>query len=208
MRTISKLQYITTSARLAEQACIGGVDWIQLRLKDIPYADYYSIASDVQAVCKEFNATFIINDNAALALDINADGVHLGRKDMSPEIARALIGNSFIIGATANTIEDITRLSAMPIDYIGLGPYRFTSTKQNLAPILGIDGYKQIFARLDEQGVTPPPIIGIGGVTKSDVAHLLATGLYGVAVSGAISNAADVTKAAIELKRTFDYEVQ
>jgi len=208
MRTISKLQYITTSPVLAEKACIGGVDWIQLRLKNVTYADYYAIASEVQAVCQEFNATFIINDNAALALDINAHGVHLGRKDMSPEVARALIGNSFIIGATANTAEDVIRLSGMPIDYIGLGPYRFTSTKQNLSPILGLDGYKQIYTELQDAGITPPPIIGIGGVTKSDVEHLLATGLYGVAVSGAISNAPDVTGAAIALKRAFNYEVQ
>lgn len=200
MSVISKLHYITTSPILAEQACLGGVDWIQLRLKNVTYADYYAIAAEVKAVCKQYGATFIINDNAALALDINADGVHLGKKDMSPDVARKLIGSNFIIGATANTIEDVVRLSAMPIDYIGLGPYRFTNTKENLSPILGLEGYTHIFDTLAAHNTTTPPVIGIGGVTGGDISHLLATGLYGIAVSGAISAAADVTGAAIALK--------
>ena len=208
MKQISKLQYITTSAAHAEAACLGGIDWIQLRLKNIAYADYYAIAAEVRAVCKEYNATLIINDNAALALDVNADGVHLGSKDMDPGLARELIGNNFIIGATANTTEDVIRLSGMPIDYIGLGPYRFTSTKQNLSPVLGLDGYKQIFSRLAEQGVNAPPIVGIGGITKGDVIHLLRMGLYGIAVSAAISNATDITAVAAELKKVFNYELQ
>lgn len=199
MSVISKLHYITTSPILAEQACLGGVDWIQLRLKNVTYADYYAIAAEVKAVCKQYGATFIINDNAALALDISADGVHLGKKDMSPEVARKLIGSNFIIGATANTIEDVVRLSAMPIDYIGLGPYRFTNTKENLSPILGLEGYRQVFSTLALHNTATPPIIGIGGVTKDDIGALLATGLYGIAVSGAISAAADVTGAAIAL---------
>ncbi len=202
MRQISKLHFITTSAALAEKACIGGIDWIQLRLKNIPYADYYAIAAEVKAVCIEFGATLIINDNVALALDVNADGVHLGKQDMAPEMARALIGSRLIIGSTANTLDDVIKLSGKPIDYIGLGPYRFTSTKQNLAPILGLDGYKKIFDELREEGILHPPIIGIGGITKSDVGLLLAAGLYGVAVSGAVANAEDVTGAAIALKNS------
>ncbi len=200
MKEISRLHYITTSAELAEKACMGGIDWIQLRLKNIPYADYYAIAKEVKTVCKQFGATFIINDNVALALDINADGVHIGRQDMSPEIARTLIGERFIIGCTANTAEDVIRLSVLPIDYIGLGPFRFTSTKQNLSPVLGIEGYKRIFARLKEENITPPPLIGIGGITRNDITALMTTGLHGIAVSGAISNATDVTGAAMAFR--------
>jgi thiamine-phosphate pyrophosphorylase len=205
MKTISKLQYITTSAALAEQACLGGIDWIQLRLKNTTYADFYAIGREVKSVCKQFGATFIINDNVALAVEIGADGVHLGKNDMLPETARNLIGDRFIIGCTANTIEDIMRLSALPIDYIGLGPYKFTDTKQNLSPILGMEGYKRLFTRLQEENIIHYPIIGIGGITQSDLQQLSQTGLYGIAVSGAISNAVDKTGAAIDFKnRMFD----
>lgn len=202
MKPISKLHFITTNAAAAEDACKGGVDWVQLRLKNIPYADYYEEAYKVKMVCKKYNATFIVNDNVALALDINADGVHLGRKDMQPEIARSLIGSGFIIGSTANTAEDIMELAGKPINYIGLGPYRFTDTKQNLSPVLGLSGYRRLFSQLESKGITHVPVIGIGGITTDDVSVLMSTGLHGIAVSGAIAKAADVTDAA---KKFRDY---
>ena len=215
MKPISKLHFITTNAASAEDACKGGIDWIQLRLKNVPYAEYYAIARDVKAICRSYDATFIINDNVALAVDIGADGVHIGKKDMSPDTARTLIGDRLIIGCTANTLEDVIELSGKPIDYIGLGPYRFTNTKQNLSPILGIEGYQKIFTQLKELQVTPPPLIGIGGITEHDIVKLMDTGLHGIAASGAISNAFDITatskafKIRSTIKRTtlFDFEL-
>ena len=204
MKSISKLHFITTSASLAEEACKGGINWIQLRLKNIPYADYYAVAKEVKEVCQYYDATFIVNDNVALALDIGAHGVHLGKKDMAPDIARSLIGPKFIIGCTANTLEDVVKLSTMPTDYIGLGPYRFTNTKQNLSPILGIDGYRKIFGELKQQGTPAPPIIGIGGIAENDIEQLLSTGLHGIAASGAISNAWDVAAQARIFKARTD----
>jgi len=201
MKPISKLHYITTSAALTEKACMGGVDWIQLRLKNISYADYYTVAKEVQAICRDFGATFIINDNVALAMDVDADGVHIGKQDMAPDVTRTLIGERFIIGATANTVEDIIKLSSMPVNYIGLGPFRFTNTKQNLSPVIGIDGYKKIFTELTEKNVQYPPLVGIGGIMVNDMNELMTTGLYGVAVSGAITDHPDVTGAAIAFKR-------
>jgi thiamine-phosphate pyrophosphorylase len=188
MQKISKLHYITTSASLAEKACEGGVDWIQLRLKIIPYEDYRTIAKEVKAVCKQYNATFILNDNVQLALEIEADGVHIGKEDMQPEDARAILGRNFIIGCTSNTLDDIITLSKKDIDYIGFGPYRFTTTKEKLSPIVGLEGYQRIFSYLNNAGIATPPVIGIGGIRESDVAELLSTGLYGIAVSGAITN--------------------
>ncbi|MCD6012916.1 MAG: thiamine-phosphate pyrophosphorylase [Flavipsychrobacter sp.] len=202
MRPISKLQFITTNPRLAEQACLGGINWIQLRLKNTPDDEFISIAREVQAVCRQFNATFIINDNVTMAFNLQADGVHLGKEDMSPDVARQLLGRNFIVGCTANTIEDVTYLSSKPINYIGLGPYRFTSTKQKLSPILGIEGYRNIFAQLQQRQINTPPVIGIGGITHNDIPELLATGLHGVAVSGAISGAANITLAAQQLKNS------
>ncbi|MES2703968.1 MAG: thiamine phosphate synthase [Bacteroidota bacterium] len=196
MRKISKLHFITTNAGTAEQACLGGVRWVQLRIKDASYDVYKAEALKVQAICKLHGATFIINDNVALAKEIGADGVHIGKEDMSPAEARALLGNDFIIGCTANTAEEIKQLVQHPIDYIGLGPYKFTDTKKNLSPVLGLDGYDIILTHLNWKGVKTPPIIGIGGITEEDVPALMSTRLHGIAVSGAIATAGSVQHAA------------
>ncbi len=189
MKQISRLQYITTSAVLTEQACKGGVDWVQLRLKNINYNEYKAIAIDVHAVCKQYGAKLIINDNVDVALAIQADGVHLGKEDMLYSEARLLLGSDFIIGGSTNTLEDIIRLSQEPVDYLGVGPFRFTSTKEKLNPIVGLEGYQQILNELRIRSISFPPLIGIGGIEEKDTADILSAGLYGVAVSGAISNA-------------------
>ncbi len=204
MRQISKLQYITTSPELAEQACKGGVDWIQLRLKNIAYDDYKAVALETLAVCRAYDATLIINDNIELALAIDADGVHVGKTDPLPvDCVAELHKRGGILGCTANTIDDIQSIVERNASYIGLGPFRFTTTKQNLSPVLGIEGYRQIFDRLNELSISYPPIVGIGGIVADDIADLMKTGLHGVAVSGAITNAADVVAAAKSLKSFF-----
>lgn len=192
---ISTLQYITTSAPAAELACRGGVRWVQLRVKNLPAAEWKQRALDTQLVCRHHGATLLINDNPALALEIGADGVHLGQQDMSPVEARALLGPNSIIGGTANTFADIEGLVAAGVDYIGLGPFRFTTTKEKLSPMLGLAGYAEILAQCRAAGFAVP-IVGIGGVGLADVAALRATGLHGVAVSGAIGGAASPTAAA------------
>ena len=191
----NRLQYIATNAQAAELACRGGVRWVQLRVKNLPATEWKQRALDVQAVCRHHGATFILNDNPALALEIGADGVHLGKQDMPPAEARALLGPGFIIGGTANTFADIKRLVAAGVEYIGLGPFRFTTTKEKLSPILGLAGYADVLAQCQAAGFATP-IVGIGGVVLADVAALLATGLHGVAVSGAIGGAADPAAAA------------
>lgn len=203
MNSISPLQFITGDARLAEKALQCGVDWIQLRLKNIREEIFREKALEVRELCRYNHAKLIINDNVPLAFDIGADGVHLGKEDVSPEKARKFLGSDAVIGCTANTYEDIIRLSQYKVDYIGLGPFRFTTTKSELSPILGIEGYKTIFKSLQtHQDVFPspyfyspvPPIIAIGGITPSDVKDLLETGVFGVAVSGSIANAESMEK--------------
>jgi thiamine-phosphate pyrophosphorylase len=192
---ISRLQFITDSASAAELACRGGVRWVQLRVKNLPAAEWQQCALDLQTVCRHHGATLIINDNPALALEIGADGVHLGKQDMAPAEARALLGPGFIIGGTANEFADLEGLVAAGVDYIGLGPFRFTTTKEKLSPILALAGYSQLLGHYQAAGFTTP-IVGIGGVALADVPALLATGLHGVAVSSAIGGAADPTAAA------------
>ena len=192
---ISKLHYLTTNAQAAELACQGGVRWVQLRVKNLPAAAWRQRALDVQAVCRQYDTTLIVNDNPALALAIGAAGVHLGKQDMPPAEARALLGPGFIIGGTANTFADVEALVAAGVDYIGLGPLRFTATKEKLSPILGLAGYAAILGQCRAAGFTTP-VIGIGGVGLGDVAALRATGLHGVAMSGAIGSATNPTEAA------------
>ncbi len=192
-KKISKLHYITTTPELAEQACKGGADWIQLRLKDISYDDYKAAALKVQAVCKKYNATFIVNDNIKLALDIHADGVHVGKSDPLPhESILEMLDRNGIIGVTVNNVDDFEHLTGKEVSYVGFGPFRFTETKKKLDPILGLDGYKRVFATLREKGISHAPVIGIGGITAADVPEIMGTGIHGIAVSGAITNAADI----------------
>jgi thiamine-phosphate pyrophosphorylase len=192
---ISKLHYITqeiegkTHAQLAEEACIAGVDWVQLRVKNKSYAEWKAIAIETLSVCRKHNAKLIINDNVELAKEINANGVHLGKEDISTAEARKLLGSNFIIGGTANTFEDI-KLHAPNVDYIGLGPFRFTSTKEKLSPVLGIEGYTQIINKCRANNITTP-IIAIGGITSNDVSTLLNSGVYGIAIASAITFSKD-----------------
>jgi thiamine-phosphate pyrophosphorylase len=201
---ISRLHYITqdlagkSHAQLAALACAGGVGWVQLRLKQAPAADWKREAQDTQAVCRQYGAKLIINDNVALAREINADGVHLGKTDMPPAQARQLLGPGKVIGGTANTLGDIAALAAAGVDYIGLGPFRFTPTKENLSPVLGLSGYRDILHQCRKQNINLP-IIAIGGLSPGDAAPLMQAGVYGLAISAAINKSADPTAAAREL---------
>ncbi|WP_051359957.1 thiamine phosphate synthase [Adhaeribacter aquaticus] len=198
---ISKLHYITqdipgfSHAQLAEAACAGGVNWVQLRLKNKPAADWKKEAFAIQVICRQYNAKLIINDNVALAQEIGADGVHLGKQDMSTTQAREILGPDFIIGGTANTFEDIQMHVAAGVNYIGLGPFRFTATKENLSSILGLEGYASILKQCQKANITIP-IIAIGGLILADIRALLGTGVYGIAVSSAIAKNENISAAA------------
>ncbi|WP_077924029.1 thiamine phosphate synthase [Spirosoma sp. 209] len=187
---ISQLHYIVTQPEQAETACRAGVDWIQLRLKNRPYADWKAVAQDTLAVCRQHNARLIINDNPTLAGDIGADGVHLGQDDMPVPDARALLGDGFLIGGTANRLDTILTHYRHGVDYVGLGPFRFTTTKEKLSPILGLAGYQAILSALQSRSLSVP-IVAIGGITLADVPALMQTGLHGIALSSAISGASD-----------------
>jgi len=189
---ISKLHYITqyleekSHSQLAEEACLAGVDWIQLRVKNRSHAEWKEIALETLKVCKKHKARLIINDNVTLAKEIGADGVHLGKEDISAAEARKILGASFIIGGTANTFEDISVHASAGVDYIGLGPFRFTSTKEKLSPILGTEGYKSIIEKCKSENIRIP-IIAIGGITVNDIPKILETGIYGIAVASEIT---------------------
>ena len=220
-----RLQFIThyterysyiDSARIALE---GGCRWIQLRMKDADETLLEETALIVQKMCKEYDATFIIDDNVHLCKKIKADGVHLGKNDMPIAEARKILGDGFIIGATVNTFDDVIKTQSHIVaetqsrdasttqnneqdvvdtsinlaklgvpDYFGCGPFRFTSTKKNLAPILGLGGYREIMKKMKENNIDIP-LVAIGGITKDDVPELMKTGIDGIAISGSVLRA-------------------
>lgn len=166
----------------------GGCRWVQLRMKDATPEEILPIALEAQKLCKAKDATFIIDDHVALVKEIGADGVHLGKLDMPVAEARKILGDSFIIGGTSNTFEDIAMHAAAGADYIGCGPFRFTTTKKNLSPVLGLEGYQTLVAKMKEQGLTLP-IVAIGGINAADIPAIMRTGVSGIALSGTVLRA-------------------
>jgi thiamine-phosphate pyrophosphorylase len=188
----NKLQYISQGETIEEQlrnihqALDAGCDWIQMRFKNQSTKNTFALAEGAKFLCEEYLANFIVNDNLYLAQQIAADGVHLGLSDMKIDEARAILGNTKIIGGTANTFEDIENHVKNGCDYIGLGPFRFTETKEKLSPILGLSGYFKILQELKKYRIEIP-IYAIGGITLKDISPLMETGIHGIAVSGMIT---------------------
>lgn len=174
----------------AYMALEGGCRWIQLRMKEASADELEQEALHIQHLCKRYNATFIIDDHVELVRKIHADGVHLGKNDMPIAEARDILGKGYIIGGTANTFEDVLAHYKAGADYIGCGPFRFTTTKKNLSPILGLEGYRHIVSRMKEENIRIP-IVAIGGITYDDIPAIMKTGVTGIALSGTILRADD-----------------
>ena len=193
MRAIQFITHETGSIGYVEGARMaleGGCKWIQLRMKDASDDEVRKAAAEIQPMCKEHEAVFLLDDRVKLAKELHADGVHLGKNDMPIDEARRILGEEYIIGGTANTFDDIQRIASQGADYIGCGPFRFTTTKKNLAPVLGIEGYRDIIAKMRNAGINIP-MVAIGGITPDDIDEILATGVQGIAVSGTVLNADD-----------------
>lgn len=166
----------------------GGCRWVQLRMKDAADDEVRRVAEEAQRWCRDAGATFIIDDRVELVRQIGADGVHLGKNDMPVGEARALLGDNFIIGGTANTFDDIRSHYEAGANYIGCGPFRFTTTKKGLAPVLGLEGYTYLIKSAREEGINLP-IVAIGGITAEDIPAIMSTGVNGVALSGTVLRA-------------------
>lgn len=191
MRAIQFITHETETVGYVEGARMaleGGCRWIQLRMKDASDDEVRKAAAEIQPMCKAHDAIFLLDDRVELAKELKADGVHLGKNDMPVDEARRVLGEEFIIGGTANTFDDIERLARQGADYIGCGPFRFTTTKKNLAPVIGIEGYRDIIEKMKAAGIDLP-VVAIGGITADDIDDILATGVRGIAVSGTVLRA-------------------
>jgi thiamine-phosphate pyrophosphorylase len=167
----------------AERLCEAGARWIQLRMKNADHGLWLATAKAVVAVCREHGAVCIINDSVDIAIAAAADGVHLGKADENWRAARQRLGRSMLLGGTINNEADAKRaITAGCLDYVGVGPWRHTTTKQNLAPVLGPAGVRLLVAMVD--GL---PAWAIGGITPADLPDVRATGAAGVAVASGLS---------------------
>ncbi|TXE07932.1 thiamine phosphate synthase [Gelidibacter salicanalis] len=186
---ISKLQYISQGDSLKEHldnitnACRSGADWVQLRLKNLEYETLLKTAEKAREITNQYQARFILNDHYKIAKTVKADGVHLGKTDACPMVVREHLYSWQFVGGTANTSQDCKEIIDKKVDYIGLGPFRFTKTKTNLSPVLGLDGYINVLQSLRIE----IPMIAIGGITLNDVPEIIKTGVYGIAVSQEIT---------------------
>ncbi|MCK0131385.1 thiamine phosphate synthase [Flavobacteriaceae bacterium F08102] len=186
---IPKLHYISQGTspedhlENIQRACSAGAELVQLRLKNTSEKILIKTAETAREITAQFQTRLIINDHYQLAKDIKADGVHLGPSDVSPSVARKELFTWQLIGATANTLQACEHLLDVNVDYISLGPFRTTRTKENIPPVLGISGYTAILDVLE----TNTSIIGVGGITIKDIPAILETGISGVAVSSAIT---------------------
>lgn len=179
------------------------VNLIQLRVKDTAQSEWFEIGRKAKDLLKDTNIQLIVNDNTYLAKEIDAAGVHLGKTDMSIKEAREILGSGKIIGGTANTFDDIVDLNKQGANYVGLGPYRTTTTKKNLAPVIQYFGFEVILKKLEINKIDIP-IIAIGGIEIEDVVKLMITGVAGVAVSSAIVKAKDIEEKILGFRNRLD----
>jgi thiamine-phosphate pyrophosphorylase len=192
----SNIQFISQGNTAEEQlvsvksALDAGCKWIQLRFKQADEAMFLTVGKQVKMWCESAHAHFIVNDYDHLVEELGADGVHLGLADTSVAMARSRLGSDAIIGGTANTLEEVLQRVEENCDYIGLGPLRFTTTKENLSPILGLTGYQTILQALEKRHISIP-IVAIGGIELADVEPLMKLGISGIAVSGLLTTASD-----------------
>lgn len=172
----------------------GGCRWIQIRMKDATDEEIKKVVEAVKPKCIETGSFLLLNDRVELAKELNVGGVHLGKEDMPASKARMILGPAAVIGVTANTYSDIAAVSQLDIDYFGIGPYADTSTKENLSPILGLDGIRDICYEMEKNEINKAHV-AVGGITMDDVLPLLEAGVNGIAVSGAIAFADNIVKA-------------
>ncbi len=194
-----RLQFLTLDAsshsprEQARLALEGGVQWIQLRAKNLSESEWIQAAQGVAHLCKDFGATLIINDSPIVAYEAEADGVHLGPHDCSPAEARKILGEYAIIGVTLNHLNHLDVLKSARVDYAGVGPVHFTPSKTNLAPVHTDESLKELINK------AAVPCYAIGGVTAQDWPKLRHLGAHGIAVSGAIALAQDPIRASREI---------
>ena len=176
-----------------EKALKGGATFIQLREKNLGEEEFLAEAKEIARLCKSYHVPFVINDNVDIALEIDADGVHVGQSDMEADDVRAKLGPDKIIGVSAQTVEQAVLAEKRGADYLGVGAVFHTDSKADVAEV-SRETLKAICDAVDI------PVIAIGGISKENVSELAGTGICGIAVISAIFAEKDIKKATEKLK--------
>ncbi len=196
--TDTTVQSFFTHADLAELACTGGADIIQLRDKNLADDDMITVGREMRRVCNRYDARFIVNDRVQVARACGADGVHLGRADASIEEARRVLGDSAIIGATAHSFQEALRADRSPADYVGFGHVYATTSKQKETPPVGLEELARVCKAVSM------PVLAIGGITGERVADVMRAGAWGIAVIANVCAADDPRAATERIRRAVD----
>ncbi len=177
-----------------DSACKGGASIVQLREKKLDDETFLKEAFEIKELCRKYNVPFVINDNVDIAVKVNADGVHIGQKDMEAGYVRSLIGEEKILGVSAQTVEQAILAEKMGADYLGVGAVFSTGSKADADDV----NYETLKAIC---GAVSIPVVAIGGIGAGNVLELTGSGICGVAVISAIFAADNIQKATAELKK-------
>ena len=171
--------------KFIRSCALAGITAVQLREKDLPYAELLEFGKKIQETLTPFNIPLIINDNIKLALALDAAGVHLGQTDGCPQKARAQLGSEKIIGVSIDSLTNLQEANQLPLDYVGIGSIFTTKNKTNVRTHWGITGLKQLAA------LSTHPVVAIGGINEQNAADIWLAGAQGIAAIGAFHEATD-----------------
>ncbi|MHB7992188.1 thiamine phosphate synthase [Bacillus safensis] len=182
---------------VVKEAIQGGITMFQFREKGekaLQSDEKKQLARQIQALCQEANVPFIVNDDVQLAIDLDADGVHVGQEDTNAKDVRERIGNK-ILGVSTHNLDEVKQAMKDGADYVGMGPVYPTETKKDTRSVQGVS----LITEVRRHGLQIP-IVGIGGITYDNAAPVIQAGADGISIISAISQSADPKKAAEELK--------
>lgn len=193
MRKIGRLHVITdvrlqqrfSHVELANAALAGGADLVQLRDKEAASRDLLETALQIVPLCRRKQASLIVNDRADIAWAADAQGAHIGADDLPLSLARRLLGPDRILGSSADNAAEVAQRARQGADYAGIGPVFATSSKRDAGPVLGVEALAAVVRS------SPLPLIAIGGITLDNLEEVLATGVHGVALLGAVCLSSD-----------------
>lgn len=176
-----------------EEALIGGVTLLQLREKDVSSLDFFNIALKMKALAKKYNVPFIINDRLDIALAVDADGLHIGQSDLPLEVTRKLLGENKILGYSVGNLEEAIYGEKHGADYLGAGPIFPTGSKADAGSPIGVQGLTEL------KKAVSLPIVGIGGISLSNLKDVKKSGIEGISLISAILGRSDIQAASREL---------
>ena len=174
---------------IVHEATTAGATMIQLRGKNCETQEFLVMAIHIADLLKPIGIPLIINDRADIALASEADGLHLGQQDIPLGFARKMLGKNRLIGISVNTIEEAQTAEKEGADYVGVGPVYFTSSKDKLPTLLGLEGLRSVREKVHI------PILAIGGITAENAKAVITAGADGIAVISAIMGEEDISKA-------------